>query len=602
VVWLPLILLAVASPFVQLMQGQDADLSRSFERVGLIPVWPASFRPISEEAGKSGFHKGDLVVAVDGVPLAGGPTAAPTEELARKLLGPDGTTVRIAARSADGVLREHRLTRSVALVDRYFRASGISRSMFDWITFLTNLVANTTVVVAAILLFAKGGRHPAAVLLSFGLPLVGMVYSGGANLLALLDLVFLFDAFQTFAWTVLILAVMLFPDGKFSSSRMRWIAILLVILTPVGMIGMATGSLSVIVVAPAHTAFLAAAAASLIARYRSQPAGQERQQFRWAMFGFSVGLVCLVIYMTLLFVVLPKVEAPLPFVWGTVLNRLVNGSIMVAIAGGLMISLLRYRLYDADAIISRSVAIGVMTLILLGVFAGTEKVIELLGEEWFGEELGVLAGGLGAAVAAVMIVPLHHRLTHWAERRFQKQLIRLRTGLPELVGDMRETAPVARIAAATLDWVTRGVRASRVALAMDGEVIDARGIDAEDVEAWKSGWIPVAQDGFDTHRDDAVFPLRLPLQADGHGRMGWLLLGPRPDGSFYGRDERETLAQIAGPVARALKIAAAREKREDEEREAWQEQRALNRALLGTLQTIDRRLERLFPPPAAAAE
>jgi hypothetical protein len=44
--------------------------------------------------------------------------------------------------------------------------------------------------------------------------------------------------------------------------------------------------------------------------------------------------------------------------------------------------------------------------------------------------------------------------------------------------------------------------------------------------------------------------------------IGWLLLGPRPDGSFFGRDEREALTHVAGPVARAIHIAQLREARE----------------------------------------
>jgi hypothetical protein len=55
--------------------------------------------------------------------------------------------------------------------------------------------------------------------------------------------------------------------------------------------------------------------------------------------------------------------------------------------------------------------------------------------------------------------------------------------------------------------------------------------------------------------------MRMPLEADGHGRVGWLLLGPRPDGSFYGKDEREALTEIADPVARAVEIVRAREAR-----------------------------------------
>jgi hypothetical protein len=240
--------------------------------------------------------------------------------------------------------------------------------------------------------------------------------------------------------------------------------------------------------------------------------------------------------------------------------------------GGLLVSLLKYRLYAADRVISRSVSYGALTLILLALFAGTENIIQLLGEEYFGQRLGILAGGIGAAFAAVMIVPLHHRLTGWAQRRFQKELIRLRDGLPLLVSDMRETATVAHIAAAVLDSVSQGVQACRTALVMNDRLVDARGIDRGEVESWRVRWTPAAYDSVECVRDDAIFPMRVSLQADGSGRVGWLLVGARPDGSLYGKDERKTLADIADPVARALDIARIRETRQAAEDERWEQQ------------------------------
>jgi hypothetical protein len=280
---------------------------------------------------------------------------------------------------------------------------------------------------------------------------------------------------------------------------------------------------------------------------------------------------------------------------------------MVAIAGGLLISLLRYRLYDAEALIVRSVSFGALGLVFVALFAGFEKVIEVLGDEMFGQRLGLLSGGIGAAVAAMVVVPLHHRLTHWAEHRFQKQLIALRRGLPALVGDLRETAPVERIAAASLDWVMRGVHASRAALVIGSRVVDARGIEADEAESWRKTWLPSVEPGLDSARDDATFPLRIPLEADGHGRVGWLLLGPRPDGSFYGKDERKALEEVADPVARALEIAEAREAREAAERQRWAGQEnvnaeltRINAELVRAIGSLDRKLDQLLPKPQPA--
>ena len=62
-----------------------------------------------------------------------------------------------------------------------------------------------------------------------------------------------------------------------------------------------------------------------------------------------------------------------------------------------------------------------------------------------------------------------------------------------------------------------------------------------------------------------MFPVRVRLRIDSGEApetVGWLLLGPRPDGTLFGSDEREALAHIAEPVARALHIASLRQSRE----------------------------------------
>jgi hypothetical protein len=71
------------------------------------------------------------------------------------------------------------------------------------------------------------------------------------------------------------------------------------------------------------------------------------------------------------------------------------------------------------------------------------------------------------------------------------------------------------------------------------------------------------------------------------------LVGPRPDGSLYGKDERKTLARIADPVARALDIARIRETRQAAEDEKWQQQAELNTNLVQLSKELLRKLESL---------
>jgi len=476
--------------------------------------------------------------------------------------------------------------------------AGLDYGLFYWTRLATTTLAAVVLAGAASVLFRQHRRQPAAALLAFSLLLLAItIYC--AQLYGSAELSFLLGRSVSAAWALFTIAMMIFPDGRFAPAWMRWVALGFLVVALLTWLG-----LTLLPPAFVGVAILLIAVGGLILRYRRLPSGTERQQIRWALLGFATGAPLTILTVSLqTLVIYAEGTPPATVVWTdalvfTVLLPLSH----LLIAGGMLISLLKYRLYDADRVITRSVSFSALTIILLALFTGTEKVIELLGHEWFHHELGVLAGGLGAALAAATFVPLHHRLTHWAEHRFQKELIRLRKGLPALMGDLRETAPPARIAAAALDRVAIGVRASQAALVMDGMLVDARGIAASEVEDWRAAWQPAARDGFDIDRHDPVFPLRIPLEADGHGRVGWLLLGPRPDGSFYGKDERETLAQIADPVARALEIAARREAREAAERELWRGQAKLNARLLKTLGSLDHKLGRLLPPAAEAAE
>lgn len=143
-------------------------------------------------------------------------------------------------------------------------------------------------------------------------------------------------------------------------------------------------------------------------------------------------------------------------------------------------------------------------------------------------------------------------------------LVYLRTELPVLAGDMSATATSARLADAVLARVEKGVRAVHGTVVGGSDMLAARDVDAGAVAAWHA---PTDDDcRLHADRADALFPMRVPLCSDSVGLVGWLLLGPRPDGSFYGKDERDVLFAIAEPVARALAVTRHREADEVERR------------------------------------
>ena len=517
------------------------------------------------EARRAGLRPGDRIIAVDGWPIGNGSDG---EHLYRLLEG-EGATATLTLRSPGGSDHTVALTNRESTAAELFRGTGATRQTFNVAVSFSDLAFMFFLVPAAMLLFVRRRHEIVPALLSMALLVIAGFMTGGEVGLSAVGVPFrVIDIVAgLLGWIPLAIALIAFPDGRFVPRWSVW-ALLAIPLFILDQFWWHTLSLANAI---AGVSFLGAGIALLL-RYRGLPAGAERQQLRWAFFGFLIGISLVVLVLPILVAGdwLMAIDARWN-VWTTVFIFPFAVLSFPCMALGLMVSVLRYRLYDADTVIGRSAAYGVLTLGFIGLFAGAEKLAELIGEHYFEHSIGVAAGAVGAAFAAACIVPLHNRAHRWAERRFQKPLIRLREGLPDCVADLRESAPVDQLVDAVMSRVEAGVRSIHEAVLLsDGgkfAVAGRRGVSAKALTAWKRGWRPAASDGvLDCARADPLFPLRVRLcieSASEPETIGWLLLGPRPDGSFFGKDEREALEHVAGPIARAIHIAQLREQRDE---------------------------------------
>jgi hypothetical protein len=131
--------------------------------------------------------------------------------------------------------------------------------------------------------------------------------------------------------------------------------------------------------------------------------------------------------------------------------------------------------------------------------------------------------------------------------------------------DLRDVASLSDFIQDVLSRITGGVLATRAAFVVGREVKETLGISKAEVLRWMLAFQP-DHDEDRVHCDsaDTVFPLRLRVE-DGSGtQLGWVLIGPRPDGSIAGKDEREALEDIAVPLARSLRVVITRENEKQE--------------------------------------
>jgi hypothetical protein len=149
---------------------------------------------------------------------------------------------------------------------------------------------------------------------------------------------------------------------------------------------------------------LVVAAVSLLGRLR-RARGTERQQLRWLAWGAALAAVALVAAIAslaldsevdLLNISLGVCAAVLPLATGA--------------------AILRYRLYDIDRIISRTLAWGLLTMLLAGGYAAVILMLGLL----LGRDSPLVVAAATLAVAAVF-QPARRRLQQAVDRRFNRR-------------------------------------------------------------------------------------------------------------------------------------------------------------------------------------
>jgi hypothetical protein len=340
------------------------------------------------------------------------------------------------------------------------------------------------------------------------------------------------------AWFYLLLiALSVFPDGIFVPKFGRWI---LLAGIPVAIFVSVMNSYFNLQAVVAFGALFGILAAQ-IRRYRRAGAGIERQQIKWAAFGFAAG-----------FFLVACAVALVPFLPSdpNKSNMALNVAIMLLFSFGmailplgLLVALLRFRLWEADTVITRSAAYAVVTLVVGVVWAASSDLVKLIIEHVIGQESQAGATTAGAVIAAGIFSPTQSLVLGWTRKRFGGPLDRMR-GASAKMKKWALTETPAEVATRALSIIDDVMHPSASAIVLDTalsrDLVAARNV---------------------TSADDPELVEKLTL-ADEESSVGTLLLGRRSDGNRYNRQQLEAIEELIPALAEALRIARSHHSRE----------------------------------------
>jgi hypothetical protein len=227
---------------------------------------------------------------------------------------------------------------------------------------------------------------------------------------------------------LLALVIMLFPDGRLPSRawrRFTWACLAISAIGPlsfeivtIGVIAshhvsvLRDGQLTAIEHPAGGTAWLGAVApvffgavavfwvgavARQVLNWR-RSVGERRQQLKWLLSGA---------------VVFAALGVPSLAITSSVWKLMTLGFAALPVAIG--IGILKYRLYEVDRIISRTLAYAIVTGLLIGVYAG----LVLLATNVLGVK-GPVTVAAATLAAAALFAPLRARVQHIVDRRFNR--------------------------------------------------------------------------------------------------------------------------------------------------------------------------------------
>jgi hypothetical protein len=246
--------------------------------------------------------------------------------------------------------------------------------------------------------------------------------------------------FNSWNWLLLIFPLLfiplLFPNGRPPTPRWRWVSVaaivwatLFVLLAtlsrqlntnttpdnvfdnPIGVLGKDTVERLVGVWIVGLVALVVACAVALFVRYR-RANDTEREQIKWLLYACAVFLA---VFVGGTVSGLGGTAGLGGYIWG-----IFFGLSVIALPAAIGIAILRYRLYDIDILINRTLVYGSLTVALVALYFGGVAALQRVFVASTGQQstLAVVASTLGIAA---LFNPLRRRVQGFVDRRFYRR-------------------------------------------------------------------------------------------------------------------------------------------------------------------------------------
>jgi hypothetical protein len=336
------------------------------------------------------------------------------------------------------------------------------------------------------------------------------------------------------SWQFLLILFYMFPDGRFVPAWTRWLIAAWVLVN----ILWALAPNLTDVLAPFIFALALSTMAGQIYRYYRYPDAVQRQQTKWIVF-MVAGLIGIFLLMFLSFYMLDP-DGPNPgrsYMIATSIQALSDFWLLL-IPVAVAIAILKYRLWDIDIIIRRTLVYVPLTAILAGVLSASVKLTQTFFSSAGGEQ-----SEAATVLTTLIVVAAFDPVKGWLQRR---------------VDALFKDGP-----SPAIRWAAYGEEVHSFVGMIDTEA-SARRLLAESLAAFEadSGAVYLNHAGKKRlvhrhgHRTGPPI-ITIPIHHNTRS-VGSLELGTRRSGRVYGEEDRASLENTAAAVAQAIALVSGR--------------------------------------------
>jgi signal transduction histidine kinase/lipoprotein signal peptidase len=429
---------------------------------------------------------------------------------------------------------------------------GISAGLFAayWLTIIALIVA--VFVGVGALVFWRKPENRTAFFFSLALVTFGAIWPNTLD-----SLVIQYSALEPvtaalnyFGFLSFFLLAYVFPDGRFVPRWTRWIALWIVVssIGPFFLAGTPFDSNTW----PEWINLLEGFAVigtlifAQIYRYRRVSTPIQRQQTKWVMFSLLTALLCFITTGTL--EDLPTFQQPgIPAALLALASSITYGFAFMLVPIAIGIAVLRYRLWDIDPIINRTLVYGALTASVIGIYV---LVVGYLGA-LFRTSDNLLVSLIATGIMAVLFQPLREQLQRIVNRLMYGERDEPYAVVSRLGQRLEATLAPDAILPTIVETVKEALKLPYVAIALKSDQ-------------------PSKNNDEEAHNDvtfDIVVATGTPVSGEAlclplvyqNEMVGQFILEPRAQGETFSPADRrllEDLARQAGVAAHAVRLTA----------------------------------------------